>query len=359
MNARAEALWARMRAAGAATGELPARAETPWYLVALTGIAAWIAAAFFIGFFAASFPDLWRTPALSVAIGGACCAFALIVLRILRGREFFEQFAIAFSLAGQFQCWRAFEHWSRYDKLDQAGVLLGPDWSRVWIGVALLAAVMYVLARHRMHRVLCGGIVAVAIAGECLSRAGFEAFATPVLAWVALALWWRSAAQDRFAPALAPLAGATTLVALAVVAIVGGGKDLSAAVGRDIADADAMLGQALVMPLLPVCAWWLSSRRDMPARHRWAGIVLAAVFGLLWWRAPAVEVGVCAMLIGFALYRPALLALGAIGLGVGLLRYYQQLDVPLIEKSYWLLAGGAASLLARAVWLRSRTGEAA
>ena len=54
-----------------------------------------------------------------------------------------------------------------------------------------------------------------------------------------------------------------------------------------------------------------------------------------------------------ASHRPALLATGLIGTGVYLIRYYYQLDVPLLEKSQWLLLGGVALLAIRFVLART------
>jgi hypothetical protein len=221
---------------------------------------------------------------------------------------------------------------------------------------------MYALDRHRMHRFLCGLIFAGALAGQCLGGAAvLERFAVPLLAWTMLALWWGAAARDRRADALAPLAWATSLVALALAWIVG--PDAGSSWRFDPASdaAIVILSQLPVVPLLPACAYWLLSRQTpaLSARDRLVGFALAAAFGLLWWRAPGVNIGVCLTLIGFALYRPALLGVGIVGLAVYLLRYYYQLDVPLIDKAWWLIGGGAALLVVRWGLLRVRRGEVA
>ena len=73
----------------------------------------------------------------------------------------------------------------------------------------------------------------------------------------------------------------------------------------------------------------------------------AVAFALIWLRAPGVNLGVMLALTAFASHRPALLATGLLGTGVYLIRYYYQLDVPLLEKSQWLLLGGVALLAIR------------
>ena len=82
--------------------------DTPWYLAALIGVSAWIAALFFFGFFLALFDDLYRQPALAFPMGAACCVVAWLLLRVARGRDFIEQFAIATSLVGQLLIGMAF-----------------------------------------------------------------------------------------------------------------------------------------------------------------------------------------------------------------------------------------------------------
>jgi hypothetical protein len=360
MSARGQALWARLRATGIASGDAPADDDTPWYLAALAGASAWIAALLLGGFFFTLFDDLWKTPALAFALGAGCCVFALLVLRHLRGREFFEQFAIAASLAGQFLIGIAFEKWSRQDA---GAVVLGtgkPDWHLVWAGIGVVALVLYVLARQRMHRFLCGLIVAGALVGVMVGESEDRLrFSVPLLAWAMLVLWWRSTTPDRCAPALPPLAWATSLMAVVFVWFIGpdtGGPGAAGAVDA----ASTRLAQALVVPLLPVCTYWLWTRcaATVPADRRLLVLATAVVFGLLWWRAPGVAVCACVTLIGFALYRPALLGVGVAGLGIYLVRYYYQLDVPLLEKSYWLVAGGAVLLAARSALPLLQRGEA-
>jgi len=350
MSADRHAVWARLRSAGAVSGEMTAAEDTPWYLAAVAGIAAWIAAVFLSIFFFELFDDLWRTPMLAFPIGAGCCVFAILLLRHLSHREFFEQFAIAVSLVGQLLIGTAFERWSR----PEVTHFIDANWSLVWIGVGAVALAMYAIGRTRMHRFLCAAIFAVALIGLCLSDDEARGrLALPLLAWLMLASWWRSTAGDRFAIALPPMAWALSLFVLGLAWFSGA----DAALGGVVRDDDGPwieVSQALVLPLLPVCAYWLLARQAaaLPKPRQVLGFAVAAILACLWWRAPGVSIGVSLSLIGFALYRPALVGVGILGLMVYLLRYYYQLDVPLIEKSYWLLAGGAAILIVRWYLLR-------
>lgn len=352
MSGRAANVWARLQSAGTVEGALPEADTTHWALAALTGVAAWIAAAFLFGFFLSAFDRLWDAPMLAMTMGGGCCVLAWLLLRIAHGRDFIEQFAIATSLVGQLLIGMALTE--LLESGDRTGETL------LWSGVAAVALAMYALGRPALHRLLCGLVFAGALYGVCRAQDGVIAAMAPLaLAWAALALWWRSAARDRIAPAWPPLAWSLSVTALVALWFVEPDRVWS---GTTVVvdDSPFLIAEALGVPLLPACVWWLLSRPPpAPERTRLLGFALAAVFALLWWRAPGVGFGVALALTGFALYRPALLGLGLLGIGVYLLRYYYQLQLPLIEKAGWLFVGGALLLAARWAVLRIARGRTA
>jgi hypothetical protein len=330
-----QTLWTRLRAAGAVTGEAPARNDgLPWYLAGLIGVSAWIAAGLLFGFFATLFDQIWKSPGIAVTAGALCIAAALALMRIARGREFFEQSGIALSLVGQLLVGIGFSEWFG----DTAG----------WAGSAAVALVLYVSGAQAMHRFLCGAVFAAAIVAICneLDTSGYgpSRIALPVLAWLAFAAWWRAEYEDVRALPVSPLAWALSLAAL-LMAFFG---DLE----WGPPDQDAMtlriwIANIAVAVLLPLTVWRLAGgRRALP-------LLCAVALALIWLRAPGVSLGVMLMLTAFASHRPALLATGLIGTGVYLVRYYYQLDVPLLEKSQWLLLGGVALLAIRFVLMRA------
>jgi hypothetical protein len=353
-DARVQALWQRLTQADVVSGDAPDIADdTPWYLAALIGVSAWIAALFFFGFFLALFDDLYRAPALAFTMGAGCCVAAWMLLRVARGRDFIEQFAIATSLVGQLLIGMAFFEWSERPAGDD-------HWRLVWAGVGSVAALMYALGRPSMHRFLCGAIVAVSLLGLCLvDDDAAKYFAIPLLAWAMFAAWWRSAGHDRLAVALPPLAWALGLVLLFSTWFVARAHGLFS--GRIEQPRDLLLvADALVVPLLPLCAYWLASRQPaLDARGRLFALAFATGLALLLWRAPGVSIGVTLALIGFALYRPALLAVGLLGTAAYLFDYYYHLQLTLLEKSGWLVAAGVAVLAARWAHVRFARKEAA
>ena len=341
----AEALWSRLRAAGAVSGDTPTHRDgLPWYLAGLIGVSAWIAAGLLFGFFATLFDEIWKTPGIAVTAGALCIAAALGLLRIARGgrlngrsnsefvgefiREFIEQSAIALSLVGQLLVGVGFNEWFG----NTAG----------WAGSAAIALALYGFGAQAMHRFLCGVVFTVAVVAICdeLDTVGYgmSPVALPVLAWLAFAAWWRTDYEDLRTLPLSPLAWALSLAALFVVFF----GDLE----WGLADRDAMswriwAPQIAVALLLPLTVWRLAGVRQL------LPVLCAMAFTLIWLRAPGVNLGVMLALTAFASHRPALLATGLLGTGVYLIRYYYQLDVPLLEKSQWLLLGGAVLLAIR------------
>lgn len=334
-----QALWTQLRAAGAVTGDAPAQNDgLPWYLAGLIGVSAWIAAGLLFGFFATLFDDLWESPSIAAALGALCIAAALALLRIARGREFLEQSGIALSLVGQLLVGSAFDHWFG----DTAG----------WAGSAAVALILYVLGMQAMHRFLCGGIFAAAVIAICseLDHGSYGPSQTslPVLAWLAFASWWRAQYEDARALPVSPLAWALSLAALAMTFV--GDRPWGPDTGIPVFQCWTV--HIAVAVLLPLTAWRLAGlRRPLPLP-----LLCAIAFALIWLRAPGVSVGVMLALIAFASHRPALLATGLIGTALYLLSYYYQLDVPLLEKSHWLLLGGVGLLAIRFVLARVAQG---
>lgn len=353
---RAQALWARLRAQHAALGETPPDLDDlPWYLAALLGISAWIAAGFLFGF-AFQLLDRRDDEAGPFALLGiVACAAGLALMRLRRGRAFAKQFGIACSLVGQL-----LGGFAVYVALRESL----PDWraephSLAALCLAALSVAMAALGPAPLHRFLCGGLTAVAttVAFYAAGLPVLEFALPPLLAVIALWLWLRIAragdAGARAERTLPPAAWAFSLVALCMLWI---GIESVGWGWLDTAYADQKrLGQWLaaltVVALLPVCVAQLT--RGAALRWRWTGA--AATLALLLAGAPGVAFGLMLALLGFALHRPALLGLGLLGMAVYLVRYYFQLDVPLIQKSGWLLASGAALLLARMASRRMAT----
>ena len=357
---RAQALWARLRTREAALGEMPPDADDlPWYLATLLGISAWIAAGFLFGFAFQLLGGLDDEAAPVAMLGIIACASGLALMRLRRGRGFAEQFGIACSLVGQALCASAI-HLALKDGLPYSH---SASYTPAWLGLAAFSVAMAVLGPPRLHRFLCGLFTAggLAAAFYTVDAEPLQLLVAPVLAGVALWLWLRIArpgdAGARADNVLSPAAWAFSLVAMITLWL---GTDGSERYWQwtgylDLIRVTFWLTSLIVVLLLPLCVAVLMQG----SAQVWRRTGEAAVFALLVVGAPGVAFCLMLALLGFALHRPALLGVGLLGMAVYLIRYYYQLDVPLLQKSGWLLAGGAALLLARMVWRRSAPEEAA
>jgi hypothetical protein len=361
---RARALW---HDAGTA-----ARTDrSAWYVRVLLGAAAWLAACLFlplIGVLLADVIDL--TPWTGFVAAAACCAMAVPLLRAGRG-DFLRQLGSAVSLAGLIL---AFSQALSFD---------GPG----WIGLGILAGAMYGVAprrtpgdrRHRglvfrdpvfrdpvrrdpVHRFLCAsmGAVALVLAIDRPAEFDLSGLSMAVLSVVALVIWAAQlpvAAHPRW-QALEPMAWAFFLIG-AVLGLIASGPWIQGGV-----HAPATFRQAVptgLCALAPAVVWWLASRqaaghgiRPWRLQRVLGGLVLLAL-APVWMAVPGAALALCAILLGYALFRTLLLGAGAAALLAHLAAYYYQAHTTLLQKSFSLFVAGAALVcvaLLAGVWQR-------
>jgi hypothetical protein len=348
------ALWDRLIAAGLATGDAPASedAEVPWYVRTMIGVAGWIAAAFLLGFVGVALAFVTKSGPASVTFGLLLCGAAIAALWTLSRHEFFAQFALAVSLAGQ--------------ALVVAGLfLIIPHHdASVYVAIAAFETALALLAPTSVHR-------------------AWSAFAAALAFFLALHEWR--------ATAIFPAVAAAAFVALQaaetrLVANAGLWRATSAGVAL------AMLAIVPASSVLDMA--WLSGRPDPPAPPEWAasGALLAGIVctgTMAWllaknavaltsragiatvggsialavaaWPVPGVIVGVLVAVVSFAAGRVAMTGLGLVAVAAALSFYYYSLEAPLLTKALSLLAVGAVLFALRFVlrhWSGSNGAEA-
>lgn len=315
--------WQALREAGLVDGAAPpASSETPWYLQVLLGVSAWIAALCLFGFLGALLSDLFSNKPAMTFLGLIACIGAVALLRTVDG-DFFRQIAVPASLVGQALVGIAL--------FDESHAIGG------WLGVALLAGMMYVAGPSRLHRFLCGVVLVVGVCGVFAEHDVEDVFvALPLLAWGAVLLWVNDDDER-----LTPLAWACGIGALVVAGFV------DKAIWRVTYDPSMMrpIAGVVATALLPVVALRLASGAGALASRAVQLLVVGAlVFAALWLQAPGFAVGIAFALVGFSTDRIAVVALGLAGAVVHLAQYYYQLDVTLLAKSGLLVFGGALVL---------------
>jgi hypothetical protein len=333
-------LWANLAAEGIVRGAQPPadEARAPWYVRAMLGVAGWIAAAFLFGFVGSAFPWVIDSRTASLAVGLASIVAAYAMLRMRRGREFVEQFALATSLAGQ--------------ALAGLGlfVLLEPHEAQAWVVLAAAQSALVMLMRSYVHRVWSAYAAGVCVA-LALAEVGGMAFAAGVLSagvavlwlreieWIAFAAWLRPASYG-LTLALVQVQGELTFADGALGLISGARHTMS---WLDLWAGEVLSGIVLVAVVLLTVA--RGGRLGRPqGRAALGGALVAALLSL---QAPGLAAGTMLVILGFAAGNRLLtgLAIAALLFYVG--AYYYNLQATLLAKSGVLAATGLAMLGAR------------
>jgi hypothetical protein len=352
MSATAQQLWQRLAAAGLVQGEPPPTPlAAPWYVRLLLGVAGWIAALFLLGFVAAGMAWLAESQAASIVGGLLVSAAAWVLFRKMPESAFAQQFALAFSFAGQ-----ALFALGVFGLYDHSAEGAGP-----WLWIAVQQAVLLAVMPNTVHRLWSAFAASVTL--YMALRAGGLGFLVPPLLLAAAAWGWLHEFRwPRFAAALRP--GAYGLV-IALIGMELAGGLLRPAVGFDAPDPERRLwGQMLNGAVLVGVVWVLLHRTGATWPGRTAVVVLAGTVltVLVSLEAPGIATGVCILLLGFAHGNAVLTGLGGIALLLYAGDYYYELDVTLLVKSQVLAATGAVLLGLRWVllrWLGRPAGQAA
>lgn len=348
MNASARAaLWQRLAAADLVAGDVPAPGGdgTAWYIRAMLGAAAWIAAVFLLAFIGMAMNELVRTDVAKIVGGLVVCAGAAVLLRVSAG-PFVGQLALALSLTGQ-----ALFALGMLNMFDRGRA---PGATPLFV-IAALEALLGVAVPNVAHRVICTIAAALALA-YALWSAGLGTLGLPLVAagFVAVELDSRRLAR---LPRLYPAIGiglALAIVAIYPVQIVGGepffGRAREHALLLGPRFADAAMGAVFFGAAL-----WLVARagvaRGSPAHLAVLAGALALAFVCV--GVPGLAAALLVLLLGFATSQRLLMGLGTLALLGALGRYYYTLSATLLAKSAILLATGAVLLMFGALLRRA------
>lgn len=297
----------------------------PWYLQALLGAGAWVAAGCFIAFIVLA--GLLRNEAAMLPLGLILVAGAA-ALRRFSPHVFAAQFALALSVTGH-------------------GLIFGyvGEKSHSPLAVAaaatVLAAALYAVYRDPLHRFLSAGAAIALWVGWLLEdRELHHGFHLAVLAeTAALGLLFGRA---RSVEALRPLGWAFALALPAT---------LAAPLFPDLKFASPMWPSRIALTLgllaLVTHAAGRENLREEPVALALAATVLLGLF-----TAPGILAALGLLVLGYARRKGLLVGLGAISMAVFIVMFYYDLDLDLGTKSAVMAGSGLLLLAARAVLLR-------
>ncbi|MBL8239232.1 MAG: DUF4401 domain-containing protein [Bryobacterales bacterium] len=324
---RAE-LWARLLEAGLVHGEMPPAREapTPWPVRVMMGVAGWFGGLLLLGFAGMTFAMLFRSEAVALPVGVACCMAALAAFHLAAGSALLSQFGFAVSVAGQVLIFFGL------------GEMLGSHSSvEVLLLMAVLEALLAAGLPNAMHRVFTAAAANVFLL-MAAHVGGFAGAAIAVTATGAAAIWlapeWMATAPDVWRPlgyglalALAPMDG--SLLA---------GPQIWSMILRE-GPAVLWWGQAATGLVLCWTAWRIGGG--------WTGVGLAAPLAVLGIWAPGISAAVLVVTLGFANRNRILMGLGMVAFAGYLSHFYYQLDLTLLAKAGALTGTGLALLAMR------------
>jgi hypothetical protein len=310
-------------------------AGTAWYVRALVGISAWIAAVLLIAFLVGG-TQLVRSGESLIVVGLVLCVVAIAVRRGVPSSIFAAQLALALSMAGQALF--------TFGVSDLSNAVPATVLAICVLEIALIAIYPDMLHRFFSTVVIVGALVALLfdwnVPGAIHPLVG-------LLAAGAVALWERESA---LAAARAEL-GTRPIAYGLVVALLG---VLCLGINELIPIPHWWISGLLLLPLLLALEYRIVSRfepRASAAIVPWlaAGTMLVSL-PALW--TPGVLAAVIVIVLGLQRANRLLLGLGAAFLAVFLIAFYYHLDVTLLVKSLLLLATGLLLLGLRALMPR-------
>lgn len=346
-----------LRRAGLIDGPLPPAPPDggPWYLQAVSGFGAWLAALLVLSMLGGLVGDLWSSTGARMLIGGALCAGAAVVARRAQAQAagaregaFLAQFMLACALAGIALLGSVVvEH--VHGSVRQAGAL------------ALLAAVLLAANPERVHRALMAWMLVVSVIAA-LWLLKLEPLISIGLAAVTAALWLGQArwAAAGLLPVTAPVgvACAGMLVLLQAPDVVPPEVASQAPFALDATRSALVRCAGLAVVL--AAAGILVARRvgdeglpvDSAGRTRSSRApLLIGLFSVLLaaaaWRTPGVVACLLVWLLGTWAGRSQLVWYALAGLAAYLGMRYYALDMDLMDKGVAMIVVAAVLLGAR------------
>jgi uncharacterized membrane protein len=311
-----------------------ASSRAPWYVLLLLGLGAWITALIMIVFvavflhFAFDFdePDLG-----SAAIGAVMFLCGLLIQAKTRESVFAEQFAIALVAAGA----------------AIAAASVGFEFESLWSAAAAAAAMTAIdiwRGRNAQQQFLLAalavGLGVAAVSDAVIAgRVDIVALALPIGAW----LYLRPPPKD-----VRPTA-TTLLLAMPLYAVA------TDSLYDPTYGSGSWPARVIAMAVILVLAWLNGRGLTVPKtrlRHLFVAVVAAAICLLL---PPGGSAALVILMLAFTLGHWPLAIVGALLEVYFVPRFYYDLDLSLLTKSWILIAVGIVLLAAYAVLRRSGT----
>lgn len=332
-------LWQELQSAQLVSAPEPpdTNVTAPWFVRVMLGIAGWIGALFLLGFVGSAFAMVFRSASAALVVGALCCAAAGLIFRAGRENIFISQFGLALGLAGQILF-----IYGLHDQFESSKLTL-------YLIVLLFEVTLTVLLPNFIHRCLTswGAIAALAL---CMLQLEVGSILPGLIAASFAALWLTELHWAAHGETLRPVAYSLTLSLLQLQPLFfGRHNDFFFRELSPNLHLSPWLGKGLIAATLLAVVVRLLRQEGVNLTGR-AGLTLLAITLLVVvvsFPATGVATALLILIIGYATTNRILVGLGLVAIAGFLSYFYYELQTPLLNKSFLLIASGAALLLLR------------
>ncbi|MCP4992697.1 MAG: DUF4401 domain-containing protein [Gammaproteobacteria bacterium] len=345
MSNRYEILWGQLGSANIVTGEPPSTMEvqSPWYVRVMLGFSGWIAALFLLGFIGFGLEFIVDSEVASMVSGAIMLGIAYVIFS-RSNNDFYEQFGLALSFAGQ------------------ALILLGLfeflGWRdrNIWWLVTALQATVAVVMPNFIQRLVAGYIAAHTLA-VTLALHGAPFITAAMITLVITIIWANEFRWSKWGAAIRPIGYGLTLALIQLKGHTLFGISLYELMeyrGAFQIHIPQWLGQAVNgLLLIGVVAHLLSRMGESWTSSRMIiALITTTLIAAISLQAPGIASGFIILLLGFSSSNRILVGLGIAALLFYISSYYYTLETTLMIKSEILAATGATLLIVRGIILK-------
>lgn len=305
----------------------------PWYIRFIQGFAGWIAAFFFLGFFAVAFNFMFKSPTADIMLTvGILCSVASYAIIRMQKNDFFEQVGMAFSLCGQLMF--AVGLFYMKFKFSTAMFVLGT--------YQLFLAHMIPQYAHRLLTT-CFGLLAILLA---LNYIGLHGLGSAFLAVVFSFIWIKETSwQKKYDYWEAIGYGVTITIIISSGVLLFGKFLLREAIRMKsgwLFEHAGLINSLLIALIFVNLVIVLLKENKVPVISKSGILSLIAAAGLviISFRIGGISTGLLVTLIGFARQRIVLIILGWFTVISFFSWYYYNLEETLLVKSVVLIVLG-------------------
>lgn len=336
-------LWKELASQGFVSGDVPSHEnlESPWYVRLLIGFSAWLAAAFMVGFVGAVFEIVYKNKTAGIIVGCIMIFLAYKMLNKKSDNDFFSQFSLAMSFAGQMLLVFSLDLFQWFS----------PSHAFNWLLLGVLQGVLAWFMPSSSHRVWSAFAAVIAL-NIALTIWTIYFIQTAFIMMAVAFVWLNEFKWIEYQQKLKPIGYGLTLAVLYQAST---GIDYqmfwSAASRYTESLVQPWVGELLSGLVILYVVWQLLKRQGIKVPSRIANVALIGTVVLIIasLKVFGITVGVMIVLLGYANGNRILSGTGIFSLLYCVSVYYYTLQTTLLMKSQWLLFIGILFLLAS--WL--------